>query len=110
MLTDKIKEALKINWGDKANALDCYAEVKLMDPLSSWECYIFAMSPDEQMLMALIYTNVMGIDIYTLSYKDLSMEYNEEGEQPIADEEFRRIKLTELVRRLGNEAGRNQRD
>lgn len=99
-LTEKIKDILKSNWGDKACALDCYAEVKLIDPLSSWQCYLFAMDQDDDTVMCLIYHKAKGIDIYKTSFKELSAEYNEEGEYPIIDEEFRRIKIDQLVRRL----------
>jgi hypothetical protein len=101
MLSQILKEKLKSNWGDKANALDCYAEVKLIDPLSSsWACYIFAMNEDEELIHCLLYSNAIGPEIYKQSISDIYAMYNEEGENPVIDTEYRRTRVTELIRRL----------
>lgn len=103
MLSQALKEKLKKNWGDKANALDCYAEVKLIDPLSSWCCYLFAMDEEEYLVHCLLYSNAMGVEIYTLDIAGIYSVYNEEGEHPVIDHEFRRTKITELLKRLGHD-------
>jgi hypothetical protein len=100
MLTQKLKDILKANWGDKADALDCYAEVKLMDPLSSWACYIFAMDPNEEVVNCLLYSDAMGVEIYPQCIYNIQGMYNEHGEHPVIDTEYRRTRVTELLRRL----------
>lgn len=100
MLSLKDKELLKNNWGDRANALECYAEVKLIDPLSSWACYIFALDQNEELMHCLLYSDAIGPEIYTHNIVDVYGMYNEHGENPIIDEEFRRIKVKELLKRL----------
>lgn len=100
MLSLKTKEALKKNWGEKANTLNCFAEVKLIDPLSSWACYIFAMDENEELVQCLIYSDLIGVEIYTQCIYDIYSMYNEHGEHPSIDPEFRRIRVTELLRRL----------
>lgn len=103
MLSLRDKEALKKNWGERADTLNCYAEVKLIDPLSSWCCYIFAMDDSEEMIHCLLYSDAMGVEIYTQSMYDIQSMYNEEGEHPRIDKEYRRTRVTELLRRLRND-------
>lgn len=100
MLTTKIKEALKQNWGEKATTLNCFAEVKLIDPLSSWCCYIFAMDESEEMVHCIMYSDMIGVEIYTQCIYDIQSMYNEEGEHPIIDPEFRRTRVIEILKRL----------
>lgn len=100
MLSHQLKETLKKNWGDKAAALDCYAEVKLIDPISSWCCYIFAMDQEEEVIHCLLYSEAMGVEIYTQCIQDVYSMYNEEGESPRIDPEFRRTRVIELLQRL----------
>lgn len=104
MLSAYIKEKLKKNWGDKANALDCYAEVKLIDPLSSWACYIYAMDSEEQVIHCLIYSDLNGPQVYIIDIAHIYSMYNENGDHPILDEEFRRMKVNTLLRRLKYDA------
>ena len=99
-----IRQALKKNWGENASTLNCFAEVKFIDPLSSWACYIFAMSENEEMIHCLLYSDAIGVEIYTQCMHDIHSMYNEQGEHPIIDQEFRRTRVTELLRRLRHDA------
>ncbi|MFI0477752.1 MAG: hypothetical protein ACH349_01315 [Candidatus Rhabdochlamydia sp.] len=103
MLSQKTKEALKNNWGEKAETLNCYAEVKLIDPLSSWACYIFAMDDSEELIHCLLYSAALGVEIYTQCMYDICSMYNENGESPIIDNEYRRMRVTEILRRLSHD-------
>ena len=107
MLTNAIKKTLKSNWGEKADTLHCYAEVKLIDPLSSWTCYIFAMDKEEETIHCLLYTDAIGIEICTQPWNEIQIKYNEEGEHPQIDEEYRRITVVQLLKRLINDTRRN---
>lgn len=110
MLTVKIKEALKKNWKEDMNeCLFGFAEVKLIDPLSSWACYIFAMDESEEMIHCLLYSDMIGVEIYTQCMKDIQSMYNEEGEHPRVDTEYRRTRVVELLKRLRNDTCRNYR-
>lgn len=100
MITRSIKEDLKKNWGEKAETLNCYAEVKLIDPLSSWACYLFAMDNNEEMIECLLYSDSMGVEIHTESLEEIFHRYNEQGENPVIDTEYRRTRVVELLRRL----------
>src|SRR5574338_1559331 len=98
LIAQDVKDRLKKNWGEKAETLNCYAEVKLIDPLSSWACYIFAMDKDGDMVNCLLYSDAMGVEIYTQCICDIYSMYNEEGENPMVDTEFRRMRVIELLR------------
>ncbi len=94
------KERLKKNWGEKADALDCFAEVKIMDPISSWCCYVFAMDENEEQVQCLLYSNAVGIEINTIPVHMLDNLYNEHGESPIIDREYRPMKISHILKRL----------
>lgn len=100
MLSNSQKQKLKSSWGDKSLAMDCFAEVRLYDDLSPWECYIFAMNPqDENEISCLIHD--IGLSIlesfsmdYILSY------YNSEGEGVKVDHEYRPRLISEIYKKL----------
>lgn len=104
MISQKVKDILKKNWGEKSKTLNCFAEVKLIDPLSSWRCYIFAMDESEELVQCLLYSNAIGVDIHTMCVYDIHLMYNEDGESPVIDKEFRRTRVTELLKRLRHDA------
>ena len=93
-------ELLKRNWGEKADALDCFAYVRLFDHLSNWQCYLFAISDDELVAKAAFHTPALGLQIDTITIQELSTMYNSEGEAPLIDEEFRPQHITRIIKRL----------
>lgn len=99
MLTDRQKEKLKANWGEKANSLQCKAEVRLYDDLSKWECYIYSMNPDDEDEVEVILT---AITVQTVMWRmsDLSKLFNEHGEAPKQDLEYVPRKADELLKKL----------
>ena len=104
MINQHVKTILMKNWGDEADSLNCYAEVKFIDPLSDWQCYIYALNPDdEDRIECLLYTRTMGVQLANWSLKELCLLHNEEGESPIIDAEYRRTRASELFKKL-NEA------
>ena len=107
MREQRLIDRLKANWVDKADALDCYAEIKYYDPLSSWCCYVFAMDEYEETISVLLYSNALGAEITKMNVEDLSYMYNENGEPPVIDGEFRRKKVTEILKRYKNDTRRD---
>lgn len=99
MLSHSQKEVLKANWGERATCMACFAEVKFIDELSGWSCYILAINPDNEDEIACI---VKGFDVElcTWSLKELYHSYNVEGESPCIDHEYRRVRASELFKRL----------
>ena len=99
MFSQKIKDALKKNWGEKADSMNCYAEVKFIDPLSHWACYIFAMNPkNEDEIVCIL--NSERLDVCEWSMTELCVSYNSEGEHPVIDDEYRRTRACELFKKL----------
>lgn len=93
------KEALMENWGDKANAMECFAEVKYIDPNSCWSCYIYAMNPnDDNEIMCII--DGHKFELCNWSLNDLKHTYNQEGEYLIIDPEYRKIRADVLYKKL----------
>lgn len=89
------------NWGEKSSSMSCYAEVKFIDPLSDWQCYIYSLNPeDEDTIECLLYTQMMGVQIAFWSLKELYLLHNEEGESPVIDTEYRKTRASELFKRL----------
>lgn len=88
MLNTNQLEKLKANWGDKANSLDCLAEVRVYDPLSSYECFIYALNPEDNDEIQCI-INGFGVAMERWSLKDLFSSFNGEGDPLQVDHEYR---------------------
>lgn len=102
MLNETQIEKLKANWGARAEALACYAEVRLFDPCSSWQCFIVAMNPDdEDEIYCIISTNPKTQpDVSVWSLVDVSLLFNSEGEGVRVDQEYRPMRAAELFKKL----------
>ena len=99
MLTPKQQEKLITNWGDKASALECNAEVRFYDPRSHWACYIYAMDPwDMDTILCLINGITLSIEEWKLS--DIQKLINDEGDPPLVDEHYRPKKVSRLFKQL----------
>ncbi len=94
-----LKQRLKANWGDKATALACYAEVRYYDPLSCWECFLLALEPTDEDTM---YCIIKGdnVEVCEYSLKKLYSLFNAEGVSPRYDVYFRRQRADVLLRKL----------
>lgn len=98
-MIEKYKPQLLNNWGDKADALECYCEVKFIDEYSSWSCYIYAMDPSDEDTIACIIEGPW-VELATWSLRELYWTYNSIGDHPVIDTEFRRIKAANLYEHL----------
>ncbi len=96
MIPETIMQRLKDNWGEKADAMECYAEVKFIDTMSPWCCYIYALNPDDDDTICCLTAG----HIYTWSLRDLYNSYDTHGEQVFIDTEYRRRKASDLYRKL----------
>ena len=98
------KKALLRNWGPMAESLDCVAEIKVIDQREHWACYVFAMNPEnEDEIACLFHDKLGGIEIWDWSWHELCQLYDGEGEYPMLDPEYRRIRVTALLKRLKND-------
>jgi hypothetical protein len=108
MINSKQKEKLKASWGEKASSLSCLAEVRIYDPLSPWECYIYAMNPENEDQICCL---IKGFFVETCewSLSELANRFNVEGEAPVIDKEYRPRRAAELFKKL-NETEIYERD
>jgi hypothetical protein len=99
MIPEPIKQRLRDNWGDKANAMECYAEVKLIDPVTSWTCYVYALDPGDEDTILCLFPNGMSM-IGEWSLDQLNTSYNLDGEYLVIDTEYRPMIASTLYRKL----------
>ena len=102
LLSDKQKERLKANWGEKADSLACYAEVRVYDPLSPWECYLYAMNPEDEDEVETIVkaSKMMPASLERWYMTNILGLFNQDGEGVEVDEEYRPIRASELFKKL----------
>ncbi len=104
MLSNKQKEKLIANWGEKADSLHCFAEVRVYDPLSSWECYIFALNPEDndevQCIVKVSKAQEATVEKWYLT--NIKCLFNEYGEGVDIDDEYRPRRADYLLNKLNN--------
>lgn len=106
MLTASQKHKLKENWGPRSESLDCPAEVRFYDPLSGWECYIYAMNPDnEDEILCIIGAETVEDCAWSLS--ELASRFNAEGEGVKLDMEYCPIQSGAVLRKMLTTKSRN---
>ncbi len=102
MISDKQKLKLMTFWGDQAESMACMAEVRVYDPLSDWQCYIYAVNPNnDDEIMCLICVGKGALPMpthWTLS--ELKRLYNSQGEGVEVDREYRPRRVDEIYKKL----------
>jgi len=99
MINGEIKRLLEDNWGEKAESMNCYTEVKFIDTESAWACYIYALNPADENTIACIIDGIC-LEVCEWTLKELYFTYNNQGEHPVLDQEFRRMRTSELFKKL----------
>lgn len=99
MLNSTHKERLLKNWGQKADSMACNVEVRVYDPLSSWECFIYAMNPEDEDEIACI-LNGFEVEVCNWRLSEIASHFNAHGEAPEVDNEFRPKRAAELFKQL----------
>lgn len=101
MLDEHTKERLKANWGDKAECMACNAELRLFDPLSSWECYLLAINPlDENESKVILVNEAHEVQVLQANMLDLFGRWNGEGEYMEIDPMFKPRQASALFKVL----------
>lgn len=104
MISASQKEKLKASWGEKADCLATVAELRVFDPLSPWECFIYAMNPEDEDEIACI-LHGFTVEVCHWRLSELASHFNAEGESPIVDREFRPRKAETILRMLRGQNG-----
>jgi len=102
LINADIISKLKNNWGDKAESLACMAELRVYDPLSDWQCYIYAMNPDNEDEIMCLISGGKNVEPITTEWALSEMEllYNSDGEGVEIDKEYRPRRTDELFKIL----------
>jgi hypothetical protein len=96
--------ALMQNWGDKAQALDCLAYTRFYDPLSSWECYIYAVNPeDPDEILCIIHGEFTSVEVWNI--KALFTLFNAHGENLLLDQEYVAQNVRTILNNLARKHG-----
>lgn len=102
MLNNKQIEKLTANWGEKADSMACFAEVRVYDPLSFWECYIFALNPEDNdeidCIVKVGKDQAPTVERWFLTNIKGLFNYHGEGVQ--LDNEYRPRRAAELFKKL----------
>jgi hypothetical protein len=99
MLSQHQKQKLMSNWGYPADTMTCKAEVRVYDPASRWECYIYALNPHDQQEICCI-INGFYVEICRYSIQELYTLYNQHGEPVQVDYEYVPREAAEIYRML----------
>lgn len=104
-ITDKTLQKLRESWGDKAEAMQCYAELRLYDPSSSWVCYVYAVNPDDDdecmCIVKVSRHNEATIERWYLT--NIFSLFNQAGEGVEIDREYRPQRAAEIFKKLNEE-------
>lgn len=97
-----MKEKLKKNWGERAEALQCLAEIRLYDPLSPWQCYILALDPEDETTVFCIISGGNNLEAMATTWTlyEIAMLYNAYGEGVKIDQEYRPRKAEIIFKEL----------
>ena len=77
----------------------CLAEVRVYDPMSSWECYIYALNPEDEDEICCIIKGFF-VEVTTWKLSELFQRFNVEGECPVVDYEYRPRRACDLFKIL----------
>ena len=104
MLTQKQIDTLKRNWGDKAEAMACNAEVRIFDTdLPDWDMYLVAMDPeDDETILAII--DSAELQYIRGNYYDLEQIFAQ-GDGVTIDKAWRPRNAADLYRKLQKRKG-----
>jgi len=96
---------LKNNWGEKADSLHCLAEIRLYDPQSTWECYLYALNPEDEdevrCIVKVSHQQEPSLEKWYLT--NIKSLFNSHGEGVQVDQEYRPINTRILFKKLKGE-------
>lgn len=99
-------EKLKSQWFI-ADTLSCKAEIRFYDPLSDWQCFIFAQNPDNENDIMCIISGGKNLEpvVDFWSLYELGQMFNADGEGVQIDLEYRPRQAVEILKRLEDNNG-----
>lgn len=112
MINASQREKLKASWGEKAESMQCYAEVRVFDLSSAWECYIYALNPEDDDEVRCIVKVSRHAEACAIPWhlKDILSLYTQSGEGVEVDKEYRPMRTAELFKKLNEEKDGDSRN
>lgn len=101
MINNEQRKRLIENW-DIATCGFPYAEVRLYAPRSNWECYLIALNPDD-MDEVICLLKAEGLEVTNWTLREIKKCYDANGYPPCVDFEYRRKKVSEIIKKLREE-------
>jgi hypothetical protein len=98
MITESEKKNLMANWGQLSESMSCFAEVKIVGEI--WECYIYAMDPNDENLVQCIIKTRSDCETCTIFLSEILSQLDRKGYFPIRYWDFRKIKADVLFKKL----------
>lgn len=76
MIPQKTLDKLELNWGDVAEGMACKCELRIFDPTSSRELYVYAINQDDDLFKA-VYADSKTVDNIQEQFHELVMYLRE---------------------------------
>lgn len=89
MIPSDVQQRLRLNWGERADAMLCNIECRIYDPESKWEWFIYAQDPDDTDCLLAIECDFFIEAGVIISKSFLESLYNHDGEEMKYDEDFK---------------------
>lgn len=98
MIDQAMKKRLMNNFGEKADSMECKAEVVLYDPASSWVCYLYSLDPSDGDTVDCLINTAVDTFIMKGSLQELELLYNNEGDGIKIDKEYRPRQVSQIYK------------
>lgn len=100
MFTRQQLDQLVKNWSLHRDCLNCYAMARLYDPNGPWECYCYAIDPEQTIVKAIV--NGATVEDADIDIDLLLQMFSSSGEGLINDPDFRPRSAAFLIKTLQN--------
>lgn len=108
LINQELSQRLQKNWSIALSA-ECFAEARVYDSLSHWQCWLLAQNPESlNTLLVVIAATSVEMTEFPLSY--LESLYNADGEGVTLDTEYRPIMASQLFKTLNERFDDQRRD
>lgn len=99
-MNESIKEKLRANWGERADALDCMVYVKVMglEECKQWACFIYAMDPHDESVVLTLTRDNQDSQLIEWNLNDLMALFDQQGTYVFFDKEFRPRNLKVILK------------
>lgn len=98
---DKLKQA----WGEKADALDCIAHIRIDDPAGKLSFYVIAVDPHDEEKMMCIIDSPVSLEIAVVNSRDIFALFDSDGSNAQIDTTWRPQKASVLYKKLREKHG-----